>query len=382
MALTEFGVNHPMAVRLWAKRAMAETFAETWINRFVGDNQNSIIERKMPGNKGAGDRITFALRARLKGLGVRGDRTLEGNEEKLSYNTDTLIIDQLRNAVRSKGHMSEERVPFNIRADAKDSLVDWWANRMDTAAFIQLSGSPVVENEEVPGTFSIASLEETGMNPVFQPSANRMVLANPAAANESALTSSDTFTLGMIDRAVAKAKTTRPLMRPVRLGGEEVFVVVLHPYQVAQLRADNSAGSWKDIQMATLAGGDIKRNPLMTGAVGYYNGCIIHESNNIPVASTAAGVILPNVRRAVLLGAQAGVIGFWSDTPSADVEASFRWKEKYFDYDNELGVSLGGIFGLKKTRYMDADIETGAINTASGVDFATITLSSYSPTVA
>ena len=95
MALTEFGVNHPMAVRLWAKRAMAETFAATWINRFVGDSQNSIIERKMPSNKGAGDRITFALRARLKGLGVRGDSTLEGNEEAQSYNTDTLIIDQL-----------------------------------------------------------------------------------------------------------------------------------------------------------------------------------------------------------------------------------------------------------------------------------------------
>ena len=32
MALTEFGVNHPMAVRLWAKRAMAETSDERAIS--------------------------------------------------------------------------------------------------------------------------------------------------------------------------------------------------------------------------------------------------------------------------------------------------------------------------------------------------------------
>ena len=110
--------------------------------------------------------------------------------------------------------------------------------------------------------------------------------------------------------------------------------------------------------------------------------CIRDRSNNIPVASTAAGVILPNVRRAVLLGAQAGVIGFGSDTPSADVEASFTWNEELFDYGNQLGVSLGGIFGLKKTRYAASNIDTGAVDTSTGVDFATITLSSYSPTVA
>ena len=58
------------------------------------------------------------------------------------------------------------------------------------------------------------------------------------------------------------------------------------------------------------------------------------------------------------------------------------FEHKCFDYGNQLGVSLGGIFGLKKTRYAASNIDTGVIDTSTGVDFATITLSSYSPTVA
>src|SRR3954468_19954219 len=80
----------------------------------------------------AGDNITFGLRAQLTGAGVQGDGTLEGNEEALVTYTDNFKLDQLRHAVRSAGKMSEQRVPFNVRDEAKSGLTDWWADRFDT----------------------------------------------------------------------------------------------------------------------------------------------------------------------------------------------------------------------------------------------------------
>jgi hypothetical protein len=42
----------------------------------------------------------------LSGAGIQGDSTLEGNEEALTLYRDTVLIDQLRHAVRSGGYSS------------------------------------------------------------------------------------------------------------------------------------------------------------------------------------------------------------------------------------------------------------------------------------
>jgi hypothetical protein len=44
----------------------------------------------------------------------------------------------------------------------------------------------------------------------------------------------------------------------------------------------------------------------------------------------------------------------------------FSWVEESFDYGNQLGVSAGSIFGMKKTRF-------------NSTDFATFVVSTYSP---
>ena len=54
--------------------------------------------------------------------GIVGDGTLEGNEEALITYTDNLLINQLRNAVRSAGKMSEQRIPWSVREEAMTGL--------------------------------------------------------------------------------------------------------------------------------------------------------------------------------------------------------------------------------------------------------------------
>ena len=138
MANTDYGVNHALAVKLWQKGLMAEVLKKTQVQNFTGSTSSSLIQVKTETSKQAGDRISFGLRMQLSGDGVEGDGTLEGNEEALTTYSDAVLIDQLRHAVRSGGRMSEQRVPFSVRAEARDGLADWWADRIDDCFFNQL----------------------------------------------------------------------------------------------------------------------------------------------------------------------------------------------------------------------------------------------------
>ncbi|MBL8773885.1 MAG: N4-gp56 family major capsid protein, partial [Phenylobacterium sp.] len=338
---TEYGVNDPSAQKLWSKKLEREALKATFIGGFMGEGTNALIQIKPELKKNAGDKITTTLRMQLSGAGVMGDGTLEGNEEPLTTYTDNLFIDQLRHAVRSKGKMSEQRVPWSVRAEAKDGLTDWWAERFDTWFFNQVCGYTVQTD-----------LRYTGLNAVTAPS----TVIRPTGSTDQGLGSGNVFTLDLIDRAVAAAKKASPVVRPIKIKGKDHWPVVLHTDQVTSLRTNTASGQWLDIQKAAMAGGNIDGNPIATGMLGVYNGAMLYESTRITNGvHSSTGAAVSTVRRAVLLGAQAAVLAFgqgYDSTTSAD------WNEELFDYGNQLGVEAGFIAGLKKTRYNGADLST------------------------
>lgn len=128
-------------MKLWSKKLFQEALKQTWASKFMGKSSNSLIQIVEDTQKGPGDRIRLPLRMQLSGSGIEGDGTLEGNEEALSTYYDDLLINQLRHAVRSEGKMSEQRVPFSVREEARMGLQDWWADRIDTAKPMALSGA-------------------------------------------------------------------------------------------------------------------------------------------------------------------------------------------------------------------------------------------------
>jgi len=346
MAMTEYGVNAPEAVKLWAKKLSREALAKTYIGAFISESDNALIQEKTETKKQAGDRITVTLRMQLSGDGVMGDGTLEGNEERLATYTDNVVIDQLRHAVRSKGKMTEQRIPFSIRAEAKDGLTDWWADRFDTSFFNQVCGFTAQSD-----------LRYTGLNAPTAPT----TIIRPTGSTDQGLGSTNIMTLAYIDAAVAAAKTATPIIRPLKINGEDMWAMFLHPYQVRDIRTNTNSGQWLDIQKAAMSGGQIKDNPIRTGMLGVYNGVMLYETRRVTqgVHSTS-GAAVSTVRRAPLVGAQAAMIAFgqgYDSTTSAD------WNEELFDYKNSLGVEAGFIFGLKKTRYNSADFSTIVVST-------------------
>ncbi len=351
MAATEYPVNHPLAAKLWAKKLMQEALKQTYFAKFIGKTSNSLIQLREETSKAAGDRITFGLRMQLTSDGVVGDQTLEGNEEALVTFSDNLLINQVRNAVKSDGKMSEQRVPFSVREEARLALTDWFSDMWDFAFFNQIAGNTAV-----------ATGAKTGNNATVAPSTGRVQFSD-GKTTEAGIASTGASTqmrLNLIDFAVEKAKTATPLIRPVRINGDDMYVLFLHPFQVTQLRTDASVGQWLDIQKAAMAGGKVSDNPIFTGALGVYNNVILHESTRVPLAPG-----FTNVRRAILCGAQAAVIAFGQNFGSGGTGDNFNWVEKSFDYGNQLGVSAASIYGLKKAIFNSVDFATITIPTQS-----------------
>lgn len=349
MATTDYPVNSPLAVKRWSETLMKEALKQTFAMQFMGTDSGSLIQIKTELNKAAGDRITFGLRQQLTGSGVQGDGTLEGNEEQLVTYSQNLTIDQLRHAVRSGGQMSQQRVPFSIREEAKDGLVDWWSDRIDKWLFNQICGLSTETD-----------VRATGMQAAVAPDSGHQVYPGAEAAEASlSATTANRFSLTLIDKAVERAKTATNRLRPIRVGSKDMYVAFLHPYQVTSMRTNTNTGQFLDIQKAAMAGGNATDNPIFTGALGVYNNVILYESIRVPlVVGATAGT--SDVARAVLCGAQAACIGFGKGYG----KNTFSWNEELFDYENQLGVAGGCIGGLVKTRF-------------NGSDFGTVVMSSY-----
>jgi N4-gp56 family major capsid protein len=353
MATTSYGVNDNLAVKLWAKKLFAEALKETFISEFMGTGSDSVVQIKNEMNKSEGDRVRIGLRMQLSGAGIAGDGTLEGSEESLTTYYDDVFIDQLRHAVRSAGKMSEQRVPFSVRNEARMGLQDWWADRLDSWFFNQVCGyTPQTDTRY------------TGMQAVVAPGTSSQIWSEAGTTSDADLDNSgDNMSLAVIDAAVVLAKTRTLPIRPATIRGRKCYAFVMHPYQVRDLKQASSGQTWMDIQRALVEGGFMgeKDSPIFKGGsmVGYYNNCLLLESTRITqgAVTTTADT---DTRRAVLLGAQSAAFAYGQKQGATEMS----WVEELFDYENQLGVSAGMVAGLTKLQF-------------NGIDHGVIVASTY-----
>lgn len=368
MAVKSFGVNDALSNKLWSAKFLKEVEKKTYFGRFMGESEDNIIQTKTETSKAAGDKITCGLVMSLTGDGVTENQALEGNEEDLTTYDDSLFINELYHAVRvkNKGTIDQQRVPENLRTIGKGRLSQWYATRMDTTMFLHLCGYTGAafsrDNQTVDPTLGVYS----GNNTVVAPSSTRLIRANDESTDQ-AMNSASThrFILEMIDEAVWKAKTSTPFISPINIGGEDKYVMFLHPSQVRDLRTDASTSriTWFDTQKASLQGGETRsKNPIYSGALGEYNGVILHEAYRIPngVHGTS-GAVVANTKRAVLCGKQAGMVAYGRGSSGG---TKYKWSEELFDYKRQLGIGLGTVWGIKKCIF-------------NSIDYATIVVASY-----
>lgn len=352
MATTNFSTSNALTQKLWGKVAFRDAVKETLYGKLMGKSDRSIIQVKDELSKSPGDRVRFRLRHLPQGLGVDGDATLEGNEEGLSYSYFDLGIDMKRHATKVDLGMSQQRVDFDLRTEAKDALTEWWAEYMDTTFMEYLSGS---------ASLTYHSGATFGNNALSAPSANRIIYGGNATAKAN-VDAADTMSLTVIDRLVENAKLASPTMRKASFGGKSAYVLVLHPRQVYDLRTNTNTGQWLDIQKAAMSGGKVGDNPIWSEALGMYNGVILVESTRVRTFTDyGAGSNVP-AARALFLGAQAGVCAFGRGYQGSE---RMKWTEKTFDYNTKLGVATEIIWGITKTIFDSEDFGVFAVDTAA-----------------
>lgn len=358
MSYTAFAQNDPMAVKLWSKKLAVEANKSIDIDPLIGTSDASVIQEKEETKKGNGDQVTFGLRMQLKGSGFSSSDVAEGNGEQLGTNSDKVTIDELGHVVgvKSENTIDQQRVPFNLREQARSGLADWFQTRKTVSFFNHVCGF-------TPANANPFGKKFTANNVVTAPSQGRILRPNNRA-DDGALVPGDIFTLDLIDKAVELAKTggqgKKVMIRPVVVNGKKYYILYLASEQVTSLRTNTAAGQWLDIQKAAMAGMQSSNSPIFSGALGEYNNVILREAQDITAGVSANGqVAVPNTRRAVLLGAQAATIAYGK----AGGDTRYRWNEELLDHKRNLEVSAWAIWGMKKTTYNGDDFGTLVIPT-------------------
>jgi len=294
MTVTAFGTNDALTAKVYSADWIDSSIDRSYFNKngFIGeDEENSIIwlRRELEAKKG--DTIYLGNVQELSNAGVPGDNEMEGSEEDLDTYDDSLIVDQIRNAVRLEGAMTEQRAAADLRKYMNSTLKNWMANKIDQDGFTALTTSPT-----------------------------RIIYAG-AATGTSSITSSTKLVYTTVSQAVVNGRQVTPEIRPVMVDGKEVFVLVTSlgaGYDFKQTAA--SSGGIQDFLKDAMPRGT--SNPLFTRANFYWDGVLIHDHRHVPTVSTwGSGGDQPGASN-IFMGAHAGAIGY----------AKRRiYKEKLFD---------------------------------------------------
>jgi N4-gp56 family major capsid protein len=356
MSGTIVGVGDAKAVKRYSAFLAVDVGRESYFNRKfmgVGATAETPIQVLPQLENDAGDQITYDLVMQLRMAPVEGDTTLRGKEEDLKFATDSMYIDQMRSGVNTGGKMTRKRTIHDLRAVSRRRQGEWWAKVFDELLFMYLSGARGVNTDYIfPTTY-------TGFagNSLTAPDATyHLIYGDPngaaAATSKSDLDANDKMTLSTIERCVARCSTMGggslgvPAMQPIRIDGEEHYVLLMHPWQAFQLRTNSTTGQWLDIQKATAAAVGNK-SPMFSGALGMYANVLLHSHRAVIRFSDYGAGGNVAAARALFMGKQAGVVAFGS----AGTGLRFDWNEELEDRGNQVVITTGSIFGVKKTTF-------------------------------
>jgi len=324
MADWEFTTADALTAQQWANKWWREARTESYFygHGFIGRSYiNDIIVEFPDLMEKQGYQLTFGQIRDLSGSGRLGDAMMEGEEEDPVVYDDAITLNQKRNAIRTRGRLSDQYPSDKgVREWARDLLQQWMADTIDQDIFTALGTGPtkVIYGGDATGTGDIAA--------------------------------GDYFTTNLCSKFRAYAAKATPKIMPKPMQGRKYYVVIIAPDQNFDLKTRDA--SWSQAQRdAQQRGND---NPIFTGAAGLWDNCIIHEHERIALATTWGTGTNLNGATAIGLGVAAAGIAYAKRK---------IWNEKTFDYGNKVGFCIGAIYGLTKAVFNSSDNAMVAIRT-------------------
>lgn len=348
--------NSALRRQVWAKNLFVDAMATVYFvkNKLMGTDPNNAILIQDDLQKERGDRVHFKLTQKLSGRGVRGDNELEGNEERMIFYSESVLIDQIRNAVRLEGTLDEQKDAYDKRTEAKDLLKTWIAEFIEMQIMLKAGGVTNSTLTNVAGQ-QVALDYDWSNTPDFIPDADENAgfgaryLCADSAAGTTSLATTDLITPALISRLRVMAQTASPKVLPLNIGGEDKYVLMVHPWQAYDLKRNAEF-----VQAQREALPRSTDHPLFKSGqlVGEWDGVMIVQHDFVPFLDVsvaghsfrgaAVGTDCANdAFRAILFGRQA--VGY-----AKAQNRKKEWVEKNFDYDNEYGVATSLLGGIQK----------------------------------
>lgn len=337
MAFTEILTSNGLTQEQWDDDIFREYIGMLWWQFVMGPSKNSIIQVKEDLTKSAGDKITMGLRGKMQGGKVTGNNKAIGNEGKVDFFNDSVVVDNVRHVIKVEDiPMSQQRVGFDLLSMAKEAVVEKAAESTDDDITTEFSTT----TNRVRGRYLYGDADSNWNS-------------NHATALQSVDNTDDKLTSDMIDIAKRKAIITvnasakiRPMKVMVGMRFEEWFMFVSHTYSIRDLV--NSDAAFRNAQLLLPPNAN-RDSILFTGSSfkGSWNGTLIYEYDRIAlVASTI------QISHSLLLGAQALAIA-WAQRS--------KFGEEFTDIGHDVSFESHEIRGIEKLEFNRATPEDHGI---------------------
>lgn len=312
MAYTEILTDNGLTEEQWDNNIFKEYIGQLWWKNLMGTSSDSIIQVKESLMKGPGDAITVGLRGKQIGGLVTGNAKGEGNEGKVDFYNQRIVVDNVRHLVKIEDvPMTNKRVGFDVLTQAKEALVEKSQETLDDDITTELSTT----TNRVRGRY-LYGAADSNWN------------ATHATALQSIDNTSDKLTSSIIDIAKRKAlipvnatAKVRPMKVKVGKSFEEWFAFVGHTYAIRDLV--NSDAAFRNAQLL-LPPSSNRDSVLFSGSSfkGSWNGTLIYEYDNLALDASTI-----QTAHNFLLGAQAAAIA-WGQ------------RSKFGEEDSDLGHDM------------------------------------------
>lgn len=354
MALTDFAATTDMKKKVWQTRSWKAArdesffFSTGMVSSGNGDSKMPVQYINELTKTTKGDQAIYHLIPDVGGDGIVDDNIADGNEQSMTVSAKTLKISQLRQALRAKGKMSEQKTVIRFRENARDQLGNWFSQKIDELGFLTVSGrayTKYLNGADRPLTSQLNTLAFA--SDVTAPSTNRIMAAGTATTSAN-ITAADTLAWDTITKACAMAE--RKHIKPVRYNGKSKYLVVVSTEAGRDLK--NSPDYMTNVGRAAERG---PANPLFKGMFAEVDNAILFSHPKVynTLGATSgnrfgSGSAVHGAQN-LLLGAQA--LAF------CKVE-DMNWEEEPKDYKNSDGIAVGMQFGFQKPTFpsiYDAD---------------------------
>lgn len=320
------------------------------------DKLGAIYVPKEIGRGKRGDTTTFAFASKLTAVPRGEGGVLAGNAEALDLNSHSMTFNVTRIAVENPAEDTIEQSRTNVQFNSvgMTQLKNRCTELLDTSIMYQLAGAAPTSLTINGTSYTNATdlLQVQGNNTVVAPTTDRVIRAG-GAATDQALTSSNKFTLDLLDAAMEQAALSD---QPLVMFDDNTFVVILSPEQATDLKRD-SAGKvqWFALNVADKMAG--KSGPLddrfMGTAkgmqyLGLYGSVHVYQAPRVAygVRSDTSAVIT-TVRRAVMVGKNA--LSYASMFGKSLSEAAMvKFYEQTYDHGYFVSDEARMIYGVKK----------------------------------